>query len=347
MRIMLYILPRRPFNMPNIHETTRKRNRITRNLLLCVSVFLLTVLCFSVLARSAKSQTQIFTAIPPRLEIRAKPGEFVQKTVQFRNEGDTTAYLTILTKDFIVKDTAGTPEFVTSLVSGRWAASSWIRLSPTSVAVAPKQVVNITLSANVPLDALPGGHYAGVLYQGTGTAPRIGTGIGAGTGVQQIVGTLVYLTVEGPVTEQALVKRFEVPKFLEFGPVPFTTEILNQSDLHITPKGNITVRNIFGKTTTVMPLEERNIFPGASFVYENTWQAKYLLGRYRADLSASYGTGGQVLLATLYFIVFPVKIALAVVLAIVIIILIILFIRRHKQAKEEEIVEETVEETKT
>lgn len=313
-------------------------------MLLCLSVFV-GLLCVSVLAQSARAQTQIFTAIPPRLEISAKPGEFVQKTIQFRNEGDTTAYLTIVSKDFIVKDTAGTPEFVTSLVSGRWAASSWVRLSPTSVAVAPKQTVNITLSANVPLDALPGGHYAGVLYQGTGTAPRIGTGIGAGTAVQQIVGTLVYLTVEGPVTESALVKRFEVPRFLEFGPVPFTTEILNQSDLHVAPKGQITVRNMFGKVMTIMPLEDRNIFPGASFVYTNTWNTKYLLGRYRADLALAYGSSGKALVATLYFIVFPVKIALAVILAVVIVILIILFIRKQKKEKEE--VEEAKLEEKT
>ena len=301
-------------------------------------VLLLISLSLSILisfAHRASAQTQIFTAIPPRLEIKAKPGEFVKKTIQFRNEGDTTAYLTALPKDFIVKDTAGTPEFVTSLVSGRWAASSWIRLSPESFAVAPKQTVNVVLSATIPVDALPGGHYAGILYQSSGAAPRIGTGIGAGTGIQQVVGTLVYLTVEGPVTESALIKRFEVPKFLEFGPVKFATEILNNSDLHISPKGQITVRNMLGKVTTVMPLEDRNIFPGASFVYTNTWNSKYLLGRYRADLSAAYGSQGHALAATIYFIVFPVRIALAVVLAIVIIILIILFIRRRQKEKEE------------
>ena len=97
---------------------------------------------------------------------------------------------------------------------------------------------------------------------------------------------------------------------------------------------------------TAIPLEERNIFPGASFIYENTWNAKYLLGRYRADLSVAYGTHGQALTATLYFVVFPVRIALAVVLAVVIIILAILLIRKQKKGKEEEAEEEKIEETK-
>jgi hypothetical protein len=314
---------------------------------LCVLVLSFAFLVLSL--SEARAQNQIFTAIPPRLEIKAKPGEFVREIIQFRNEGDTTAYLSIAPNDFIVTDTRGTPQFVPSLVSGRWSAASWIKLAPTSIAVSPKQTVDITLSANIPLDALPGGHYAGVLYQSAGSAPRAGApNLGAGTGIQQVVGTLVYLIVEGPVTENALVSLFDVPKFLEFGPVNFTTEILNQSDLHITPKGVITVRNMLGKTTATLPLEERNIFPNASFVYDNTWEAKYLLGRYRADLSASYGSTGQVLQATAYFWVFPVKIALAILLAITIIILIIVLIIKKKREKnlEEEIekLEEKVEE---
>jgi len=308
-------------------------------------VILIFTFCILNLARKINAQTQTFTAIPPRLEISAKPGEFIQKTIQFRNEGDTIAYLFVTTKDFIVEDTSGTPRFVDALVSGRWAASSWIKVLPESLAVAPKQTADIVLSINVPQDALAGGHYAGVLYQGSGTPPKIGAGVGAGSGIQQIVGTLVYLTVEGPVTEKALVKRFEAPSFLEFGPVSFTTEILNQSDLHITPRGQITIKNMLGKVETVMPLEERNIFPGASFVYQNTWNSKYLIGRYRADLAAAYGSQGKALVATLYFIVFPVKIALAVILAIVIIILIILFIRRRQKEKEELEIEEESKET--
>ncbi len=330
----------------NLKLKTQNFRRILYSLFL-VGLLLIINFAFSILhSRPAEAQTQIFTAIPPRLELKVKPGEFVREMIQFRNEGDTTAYLSIAPNDFIVTDTKGTPQFVSSLVSGRWSAGSWIKLFPSSIAVAPKQTVNITLSANIPLDALPGGHYAGILYESAGGAPKAGApAIGAGTGIQQVVSTLVYLVVEGPITENALVKLFDVPRFLEFGPVNFTTEILNLSDLHITPKGVITVHNMLGRTTTTLTLEERNIFPNASFLYDNTWEAKYLLGRYRADLSASYGSTGQVLLATAYFWVIPVKIILAILLAITIIILIIvLIIKKKKEKKLEEEIEELEEE---
>ena len=292
--------------------------------------------------RSAQAQNQIFTAIPPQLEINVKPGEFVQKTIQFRNEGDSTVYLSVAPKDFIVTNTTGTPEFVGPQVSGRWSASSWIKATPGSFATAPGSTTDIVVSITVPIDALPGGHYAGILYEATGGAPRVGSGTGAGTGVTQVVGTLVYLTVEGPVTENALVKRFEVPGFLEFGPVKFETEILNRSDIHIKPKGQITVKNMLGQVSTVMPLEGRNIFPNASLVYQNNWETKYLFGRYQANLVAAYGSG-HALQATVYFWVFPARIALAIVLVIVIIILATILLRRRRKAKE---LEEELEEEK-
>lgn len=326
-----------------MHGKSRIRTRkITRNLL-CFSVFVATILCFSV-ARVRAQTVQSFAVVPPRLEIKVKPGEFITQTIKFRNTGDSTTAMVAFPQDFIVTDTAGTPYFVSERVSGRWSSASWISLKPYRFSIAPKETAEITLTANVPLDAMPGGHYAGVLYQPAEIPiPRAGIGTGAGAGVAQTIGTLVYFTVEGPITEHAIVKRFEAPKFLEFGPVKFTSEILNRSDVHITPKGQITVRNILGKVSTTLALEERNIFPGASFIYTNTWEAKYLVGRYRADLLATYG-GGQTLSATLYFWVFPVRIALAVILAIVIIILIVLLILRWRRRVKE--LEEELEEVK-
>lgn len=308
-------------------------------------LFLVFTLCTLILTPGVNAQTaQVFTAIPPRLEIQAKPGQFVQKTIQFRNEGDTVASLTVVAKDFIVNNTLGTPEFVSSLVSGRWSAASWVRVTPSSLAVAPKSVADIIVSVNVPLDALPGGHYAGVLYESSGTVTRVGKGTGAGSAVQQVVGTLVYLTVEGKVTEGALIKQFKAPGFLEFGPVNFTSEILNQSDVHVAPQGQILVRDMLGRTAEILPLEERNIFPGASFIYKNTWESKYLLGRYRADLTATYGSHGRTVLATIYFIVFPVKVVLAIILVILLVWLVIVYLRRRRQEKENEEIENEANE---
>lgn len=295
------------------------------------------------------AQTQAMTAIPPRVELSVNPGQYVQQVVQFKNDGDTTIYITAVTKDFIVQDTTGKPEFVTAQVSGRWSAASWMNISPSSFTVQPGAIADLVLSVNVPKDALPGGHYAGVLYQTAGQAIKLGVGTGAGSAVQQVVGSLVYLNVAGPITERAEVRTFAAPNFLEFGPVNFTTEIANMSDIHLSPQGTVTIRNMFGKNVATLQLnpDKRNVFPGTSFVFKNTWDTKYLLGRYRADLVTTYGSGGT-LTATIYFLVFPVRIALAILLALVIVLLLVAAYRKHHQTQEEtQVLEEESKEEPT
>jgi hypothetical protein len=322
-------------------------NKTAQKLILIVFGFSLLLISYYLLPSNVSAQTttttQIFTAIPPRVEVSAKPGEQVKKILQFRNEGDETAYLSIIAKDFIVTKDNGQPDFVDSKVSGRWSAASWLRLTPTTMAVPPKATTNITLNIIVPFDALPGGHYAGVLYQSKGTPVQNGQGVGVGTGVQQIVGSLVYITVAGPVKENALVKRFDIPGFSEYGPVPIITEITNQSDVHITPKGQITIRNIFGQNVANINLDERNIFPGASLIYNNSLDQKVLIGRFRADLIAAYGTGNT-LSATVYFWVFPWKIALVIILTIILILLIIKVGYKQIKVRQDELEAKLLEE---
>lgn len=292
----------------------------------------------------AQTSSNVMTVIPPRLEISAKPGETIRKVIQFRNESDATAYLSVSVKDFIVNNNNGQPDFVDSRVSGRWAASSWIKAN-SSLTVSPKVIGNLNITVNVPSDALPGGHYAGILYQNKGTPSAIGKGVGAGSAITQVVGTLVYINVAGPITENATVKRFDVPGFSEYGPIPFTTEISNLSDTHISPVGQITVRNLFGQVATQLKLDERNVFPGASLLYSNTWQEKLLIGRFRADLELAYGSG-RGLKATAYFWVFPWKVALIIILTITLIGLIAYLGYKKIKSRQEELEEKLAEEEK-
>jgi len=67
--------------------------------------FLLVLLpCFLTLVHSANAQfSQTLTAIPPRLELKAEPGEFIQEKIQFRNESESTLYFSPIVKDLTQK----------------------------------------------------------------------------------------------------------------------------------------------------------------------------------------------------------------------------------------------------
>lgn len=312
---------------------TQTKNKFPKIFFLSLvfSAFLSPQLCQPARAQSALG----ISAIPPRLYIPdLNPGDVVTKVIKVRNESSQTQFLTTSIVDFIVNNDEGTPIFLKDGIGpdqNRWAASHWLQVSPTQIQIKPGETKSLTLTAIVPQDAAPGGHYAAVFHAADVNATINGTG----SAVRPEVGTLVYLTVAGPITENAAVTSFTAPKFSEFGPISFTTIINNLSDVHISPIGSITVKNWFGLKTDNLPLEKLNIFPYTSRQFDNSLARKWLFGRYQAKLNAAYGSQGQLLTATLYFWVIPWRLILLALLAIAIIIILIKLIKlkneKHQQ----------------
>lgn len=270
-------------------------------------------------------------AIPPRAEdLIADPGEVITRQIKVRNMGNAEMDFEAKLLDFLVQDREGTPVFLDDELSeadNRWALSQWVNVSPFRFVIKPGEIKELDLVITVPEDALAGGHYAAVIYQPTGS--RIGEE-GSATKVIPSVATLLYLTVSGDITEEAFVKRMDIPKLSEFGPIKIISEITNLSDIHIKPSGVIKIYNLFNKLSTSLQLDEYNIFPSRSRIYENIWEQKWLLGRYKAELEGAYGSQGQTLLAIAYFWVIPYRLILVGLLAITLAILLIAYLRKKR-----------------
>lgn len=278
---------------------------------------------------AAAQQSITITAIPPRLELEALPGATLQETIKVRNESASEMAFDVKTTDFIVNNNQGTPISVDEKVSGRWSLASWITASPKKILLPPQQTTAINLLISLPKNALPGGHYAMITYNPV-TEGLMGIK-GSGSAIVQKVGTLVYLNVIGDVVEAANLKQFQVDKpFKHYGPTAITAEIENLGDIHFTPKGQLTITNLLGKTVFSGQLEEKNIFPFASRLYDWQFPGKYHLGRYQAKLEASAGNTQIPLNGLIYFWIVPVKELSAVLIVIILITLIIIIRRRPK-----------------
>ena len=277
------------------------------------------------------------TAIPPRIELSGKPGQVIQEKIKLRNESNSSMAFETDVKDFIVNNDKGTPIVVDQKTSGRWSLSSWIRVAPDRSLIDTKETRSFSLIVNIPWDALPGGHYAMVIYR-----PITSNTLGQSSAqISQEVATLVYVKVEGPITEDAALLRFQTDKTLEqFGPVNFTTEIENKSDIHIAPQGKIVVENVLlGKFMTrpvrTMILEKDiNIFPFASRTYANQLPGKWHFGKYRATLTANYGTQGKALEGIVYFWIVPYTVLAALLVPVLILIASLLYMARHMQKRK-------------
>jgi len=279
---------------------------------------ILSTFYFLLSTKSVHAQTSTgLSAIPPRLEVEVKPDGTTTQIIKVRNESSEVKTIKVSLRDFVVNDNKGTPTFLDSTNSdnNRWAASSWIQLSESSLVIKPGETKSLRLIVLPPANALPGGHYAAVVYSPDSLASFNTTG----AAIQTNVGTLVYVTIPGDITQKASVQSFSAPRFSEFGPIDFKATVKNSSDIHILPKGAITVNNWFGREVDKLQLSETNIFPYTTRDFSNTLNKKWLFGRYKANLEAYYGTAGGLIAATIFFWVIPWRLIILIIAAIAIV----------------------------
>lgn len=304
-----------------------------------IFIFLLSTFGLFGLSTFAMAQSSGLSAIPPRLggdaneSLILNPGQNVARTIKVRNESDQEKLITIEVHDIIVNDDFGTPVILDDSQSknNRWSAASWIQVSPSQYKLKPGETKSLQVMFLVPEDALPGGHYAGIFH--TFKDQTVTNNNGSVSGINSKVGTLVYITIPGPVKEDARVTTFSAPQFSEYGPIDFKTTVINFSDIHITPAGAIKITNWLGGKTADLALPATNIFPGTSRNYQLQLPNKWLFGRYQAELVSSYGTTGQVLIATLFFWVIPWRLLILLGIIIILILLIIYLNKKKNELK--------------
>lgn len=281
----------------------------------------------------AQEAQRTITIVPPSEELSLKPGGKAEGVLKVINDSNQPITFTAATQDFIVNDTKGTPDFLAKDTLGKpYSAAAWLGVVPDNFTVAPGQKALLHYYLQVPLNARPGGHYAGILYTPTTT---IGTG-STGPAVQTQIGTLFSIDVAGPIHEEAVVTRFSAENgFSEYGPVNILTQIKNLGDLHIKPAGYMTITDMFGRKLATIPLDEHNIFPQAARDYVNVFGQHWMIGPFTARFAANYGRNDDLTLsATATFWVFPWKVAVIIVLIIIAAVLGWMVWKKRQEPKE-------------
>jgi hypothetical protein len=258
---------------------------------------------------------------PPVIELSANPGQTITTQVRLR---DVTAGELIAkgeVDDFGAGgDENGQPKLLLNETgASRYSLKYWVGAVPNLV-LAPQQLVSNTITIHVPANAEPGGHYGVVRF--TGVPPSLQ---GTGVALAASVGSLILLRVNGPVTEQLNVAEFSTyqkgvkTSFFEAGPVDFLVRLKNTGTVHEMAKGNITVKNWFGKSVAVLNVNANggNVLPDSIRRFQATMSQKKLFGHYTANLSLTYA-GTKTLTATYGFWVIPWKLILLLVLGVLV-----------------------------
>jgi len=317
-------------------------------------IIFITVVAVILSVSSVSAQSVLpLTVGPARQQITINPGEQASFTVRFYNESETPITGLLKVNDFIVQDKDGSPRILDDVSQGtsRFTGSSWITLPYDRMSIAANDKVTVQATLSVPNDARPGGRYVSVYFEPSTALPQAVDNT-VGQGVSPRIASLIYIRVAGPITENAMISNLFAKSFFEYGPIDVTSEILNQGDYHIRPRGILSLSDMLGGLIEQSPLKEENIFPDAAREYTNKLGSKWMFGQYKINLVASYGEQGKALERSISVWVFPWKVVTMIILTVIIVILFVrtmytkLVVKESKLEQEVEKEREEIEKLK-
>lgn len=274
-----------------------------------------------IFSRSAFAQSSIpLTVGPARQQITINPGETTSFAVKYYNQSEIPLNGVVSVADFVVDSTDGSPRIIENVdqANPRFSASKWVTLSLDQITIAANDRLIISGSLSVPKDARPGGRYVSVYFEpAIGTPSSIGPDGGA-TGIAPRIASLLYIRVNGPIKENAVISHMFAKSFYEYGPIEVTAQIINNGDYHVRPRGVFTLTNPLGGVVEQSNLKEANIFPDALRIFTTSVGEKFMMGRYKISLNAVYGEKSQTLEKAVYVWVFPWRVAIMVLLTLII-----------------------------
>ncbi|MDP2873841.1 MAG: hypothetical protein Q8N84_00910 [bacterium] len=299
--------------------------KVHRFLLAVFSIVPLSLGVGSVSAQGSSSGTGLSLS-PPTFEISANPGDTLKNVIRVQNISEKDVKVAVEKRNF----TAIGEEGSVSLTEGEtsFSLASWITPGWTEFDLPAKGTTNFPFEIKVPLNAEPGGHFGSIIFK-IGSTPPAGA---SGASLAQELGALILLQISGSVKEEAILETFKVSQnFFEYGPVDFEARVRNEGNIHVKPHGSLIITNLLGRQVASVPVEGRNVLPGAVRKLPIVWETKNLIGRYTATLSLGYGQQGKALTLTTTFWGFPYRVG--GVVAVALLLLGVLLYRGRRRVK--------------
>lgn len=256
------------------------------------------------------------TVGPAKLEYKVNPGDIVSGQILLMNETSEKQVFVPSFEKFI--EVGGEKKFLSGEKS---ELTEWLKF-PNEITLDSGERKDIPFKIEVPQNAPPGGHFAVIWW---GNKPV--TGSGDNVAIVTRAGILVYLQVSGNINESGKLLNFNLEnnKFLFWSlPTNFLIFFRNEGNTYLKPKGDITIKNIFGKDKVIfsvndgdrilLPQTEDNLRVNPKFQ-----KTPFAFGPYRAVLNLNWGDKPESVQKSLWFFVLPIKETLISVLVIILI----------------------------
>ncbi|MDA8596742.1 LytR C-terminal domain-containing protein [Candidatus Pacebacteria bacterium] len=260
-------------------------------------------------------QSLVLSVTPTLFEMAANPGQVWQSNVKVVNTNafDLTVYPRVV--NFAPQGELGQGKLIPvfeSMTDGATLAE-WVTIGSEPITIPRETSREIPFIVEVPENAAPGGHFAAILISTQPPEPAAGQYM---MRTAQIVSSLFFVRVAGDVVESGDIRSFATTKSIVEKPeATFELRFENKGNVHLQPRGEIIIYNMWGSERGTIPINSRthfgNVLPESIRKFEFSWSGEQSItdiGRYRAVAALGYGEDAmQYASRSVHFWVIPVK----------------------------------------
>lgn len=272
-----------------------------------------------------------FGITPARAELVLEAGQTVHKSILIHNQSGEDRLIRLNAADFTAGP-QGDAVLEQGAGDGLYSGKDWFSFELDNFELKQGEQIELDVIIEVPADAGAGGYFSTVLVSGV----PINVEDASNVKLLGRVGSLFYMRVSGDVNESGHIEEFTTDrKVYQQGPIVFNSNFRNDGNVHLSPAGTLTVKNIFGTDIKTIEWPQLYVLPNISRPRTVSWDRDVLFGWYKAELDVKYGLNDkQSDKATISFIVFPLGTAGIVLTIIIILVILVLIIKRLIPSKK-------------
>jgi hypothetical protein len=213
-------------------------------------------------------------------------------------------------------------------------ASDWFEIAESEFILVGGETRDIEVQVSVPEDAEPGGHYATLDFE----AFRAEASTPGATTINARVNASIYLTILGDIREDiefvgpVQTETFRTDAF----PTEFEFELRNAGNVHTQPRGELVVRDIFGRVTQRIDIDQAGVLlPGSTRLYDELdWEQGLTAGMFNVTATLEVGPSATIIESepTQFYLV-PLVLIVPLVALALLALAVVLVVRKRRRTR--------------
>lgn len=279
-----------------------------------------------------------FILDPAKMEFALLPGETAERTIYITSRVPEETLFSVEVEDFIGSKNPETPLILLgkdSVEKSPYSFRENIIFPEENFSLKLGEKAAVPIKIQVPENAAPGGYYASVIVTNKPQKDKLGN---AGARTVSRVGSLLFVRVKGQTKEEGRLEGFRVAgpsdRWL-FSKAPSAFELLfaNDGNVHLAPRGTITITNIFGRKIEGVKIDPFFTLPNSLRSREILWSGNAVFGRYKATIELERGYDNLSDTKSAVFWVIPWKFIIILFLSVFILVFLFKYILRNFEIK--------------